>query len=315
MTDDRASAASCATSWSRAMQRVPELAGRELTLTALSGGITNRNFLVAVAGRRGALRHPAGRQRHAPARHQPRGRARGDRRGRRRRRRAGGHRLHPARGLPRDPVHRGLAGHDGAGPRAGDARACRRRRSAGSTTGRRSPACSCRSGSSRHTGRWPPHAASAIPPEYELAAAIGRRIELACLADPDRAAPVPQRPAQRELHRRRSADPDRRLGIRRHGRPVLRPRQLQHQPRADARRRRRAACRVRTARSPPAVWRGSRSCASCPTSARRCGACSSRGSARSTSTSSAYAAEHFDRLLSNATTPAFERALREAAGD
>jgi thiamine kinase-like enzyme len=34
-----------------AMQRVPELAGGELTLTALSGGITNRNFLVAVAGR------------------------------------------------------------------------------------------------------------------------------------------------------------------------------------------------------------------------------------------------------------------------
>jgi thiamine kinase-like enzyme len=29
-----------------ALQRVPELAGRELTLTALSGGITNRNFLV-----------------------------------------------------------------------------------------------------------------------------------------------------------------------------------------------------------------------------------------------------------------------------
>ena len=34
-----------------AMQRVPELAGAELTLTALSGGITNRNFLVMVAGR------------------------------------------------------------------------------------------------------------------------------------------------------------------------------------------------------------------------------------------------------------------------
>jgi thiamine kinase-like enzyme len=34
-----------------AMQRVPELAGEELTLTALSGGITNRNFLIAVAGR------------------------------------------------------------------------------------------------------------------------------------------------------------------------------------------------------------------------------------------------------------------------
>jgi thiamine kinase-like enzyme len=35
----------------RAMQRVPELAGVKLTLTALSGGITNRNFLVAVTGR------------------------------------------------------------------------------------------------------------------------------------------------------------------------------------------------------------------------------------------------------------------------
>jgi thiamine kinase-like enzyme len=32
------------------MQRVPELAGRDLTLTALSGGITNRNYLVTVAG-------------------------------------------------------------------------------------------------------------------------------------------------------------------------------------------------------------------------------------------------------------------------
>ncbi|MBA2720228.1 MAG: phosphotransferase [Chloroflexi bacterium] len=34
-----------------AMQRVPELAGVDLTLTALSGGITNRNFLVTLAGR------------------------------------------------------------------------------------------------------------------------------------------------------------------------------------------------------------------------------------------------------------------------
>ena len=34
----------------RSMQRVPELAGRDLTLRALSGGITNRNFLVETAG-------------------------------------------------------------------------------------------------------------------------------------------------------------------------------------------------------------------------------------------------------------------------
>ena len=33
-----------------AMQKVPELAGRALTLTALSGGITNRNFRVDAAG-------------------------------------------------------------------------------------------------------------------------------------------------------------------------------------------------------------------------------------------------------------------------
>jgi thiamine kinase-like enzyme len=33
------------------MQRVPELAGADLSLTPLSGGITNRNFLVTAAGR------------------------------------------------------------------------------------------------------------------------------------------------------------------------------------------------------------------------------------------------------------------------
>ena len=65
----------------------------------------------------------------------------------------------------------------------------------------------------------------------------------------------------------------------------------------------------------PTVWRGSRSCASSPISARRCGACSSRAISTLDVDFVAYAAEHFDRLLSNATTPAFERALREAAGD
>ena len=32
----------------RALQRVPELAGRDLTLVALSGGITNRNYRIDV---------------------------------------------------------------------------------------------------------------------------------------------------------------------------------------------------------------------------------------------------------------------------
>jgi thiamine kinase-like enzyme len=34
-----------------ALQRVPEIAGRDLTLTPLTGGITNRNYLVSVDGR------------------------------------------------------------------------------------------------------------------------------------------------------------------------------------------------------------------------------------------------------------------------
>ena len=34
-----------------ALQRVPETAGRQLTLTALSGGITNRNYLSAARGK------------------------------------------------------------------------------------------------------------------------------------------------------------------------------------------------------------------------------------------------------------------------
>ena len=87
-----------------------------------------------------------------------------------------------------------------------------------------------------------------IPAEYDLAAGIGRRIERAHAGEPDRAAAVPQRPAQRELHRRRRADPDHRLGIRGDGRPVLRPRQLQHQPRADAGRGRDPAGRLRRRR-------------------------------------------------------------------
>ena len=35
------------------LQRVPELAGREMSLTALSGGLTNRNFLITIRGEPG----------------------------------------------------------------------------------------------------------------------------------------------------------------------------------------------------------------------------------------------------------------------
>ncbi len=48
MTDDGALGGDLRDDLVRAMQRVPELADRELVLTALSGGITNRNFLVTI---------------------------------------------------------------------------------------------------------------------------------------------------------------------------------------------------------------------------------------------------------------------------
>ena len=47
-----------------------------------------------------------------------------------------------------------------------------------------------------------------------------------------RAGPLPQRPPRRQLHPRRRRDPDRRLGVRGDGRPLLRPRQLRRQQRA-----------------------------------------------------------------------------------
>ncbi|HLO36359.1 MAG TPA: choline/ethanolamine kinase family protein, partial [Candidatus Deferrimicrobium sp.] len=50
MTDDAILRGSLYDDLVEALQRVPEIAGRELTLTALSGGITNRNFRVDAAG-------------------------------------------------------------------------------------------------------------------------------------------------------------------------------------------------------------------------------------------------------------------------
>ena len=50
MTDDQPLRGELHDQLVRAMQKVPELAGRELTLTALTGGITNRNFRVDAAG-------------------------------------------------------------------------------------------------------------------------------------------------------------------------------------------------------------------------------------------------------------------------
>lgn len=50
MTDDQPLQGELRDELVRAMQKVPELAGRDLTLTPLSGGITNRNFRVDASG-------------------------------------------------------------------------------------------------------------------------------------------------------------------------------------------------------------------------------------------------------------------------
>ena len=101
--------------------------------------------------------------------------------------------------------------------------AASRRRCARSTTGRRSPAASTPSGSSRHTPR--PRLARGVPRARRLHGARRRsrdRIEAALGSA--RRAPLPQRPPERELHRRRRPPLAPRLGVRGHERPLLRPR-------------------------------------------------------------------------------------------
>ena len=129
--------------------------------------------------------------------------------------------------------------------------------------------------------------------------------------EPDRAAPLPQR-LLNATSSMTDADPDHRLGIRRDGRPVLRSRQLQHQPRADAdedevlldRLRRRGAARpARPADADAhrvdfreAMW-----------------GVLQQGVSTLDVDFVAYATAGFDRLLANAAAPRFEQALDEVA--
>ena len=127
---------------------------------------------------------------------------------------------------------------------------------------------------------------------------------------PTRAGAVPQRPPERELPRRRRASAHRRLGVRGHGRSLLRPRELLDQPRARRGRRARRCSRPTSARSASRTRRRSSSCASCPTSARRCGASCSRPSPSSTSTSTRTRPSTSSGSRRTAETPAFVAALR-----
>ena len=72
-------------------------------------------------------------------------------------------------------------------------------------------------------------------------------------ARPGARAPLPQRPAHRQLHRRRPPDSDRRLGVRGDGRRLLRPGELRRQQRAVRRRDAQSSCGPTSATSVPST--------------------------------------------------------------
>ena len=218
-----------------AMQRVPELAGRDLTLRPLSGGITNRNFLVD-ARRDGAIAGSSA----SPAT------------------------TRTCSGISREVEHAATvaAAGVGVGPevtafirpegylvtrfivgspvsdeavhrpetirRVADS--LRRIHDGPAIPGLFVPLRIVEAYRALAIARGVP-----IPPEYELAAG-DRAAGSSWRSWPN---PIELRPCHNDLLNANfiddgDADPDRRLGVRRHGRPVLRSRQLQHQPRADA---------------------------------------------------------------------------------
>jgi thiamine kinase-like enzyme len=175
------------------MQRVPELAGHELVLTVLTGGITNRNFLVSIPGR--AERYVI---------------------------RLAGNDTHLL-GISREVEHAATVAAAGVGVGPEVAAFIRpegylvTRFIEGSPVSleevRERDTLTRIAETIRRIHQGPPipglfvplriveaYRALAmargvrIPPEYELAAAIGRRIELACLADP-----VDLRPCHNDL--------------------------------------------------------------------------------------------------------------------
>ncbi|HET9083296.1 MAG TPA: phosphotransferase, partial [Candidatus Limnocylindrales bacterium] len=296
-----------------AMQRVPELAGHELRLTRLSGGITNRNFLVTVAGvsDRYVIRL-AGNDTHLL-------------------------------GISREVEYAATvaAAGVGVGPEV-----TAFIRPEGYLVTRfiegsevpieqvRQPSTLVRVADAlRRIHDGPPipglfvplriveayKALAAargvrIPPEYELAAAIGRRIELACLADP-----IELMPCHNDLLNANFIDDGARIRIvdweyAGMGDPYfdLGNFSINHEltPDDDAallaeyhgsvpadRLARLALMRV-VSDFREAMW-----------------GVLQQGISTLDVDFVAYAGEHFDRLLANATTAAFERALREAAGD
>ena len=297
-----------------AMQRVPELAGHELALTPLSGGITNRNFLVEVGGRgdRYVIRL-AGNDTHLL-------------------------------GISREVEHAATVAAAGVG--VGPEVVAFIRPEGYLVTGFidgaplpdasvHDPATLTRVADSlRRVHGGPPipglfvplriveayRALAAargvrIPPEYELAASIGRRIELACLADP-----TPLQPCHNDLLSGNFIDDGSRIRI------VdweyagmgdasfdLGNFSINHglSPDEDAELVR--AYLGGSAVPPGALARLTLMRVVSDFREAMWGVLQ-QGISTLDVDFVGYAGEHFDRLLANATTPAFERALRETAG-
>ena len=183
-----------------ALQRVPEIADRELTLTTLSGGITNRNFLITAAGtdERWVIRL-AGNDTHLL-------------------------------GISREVEHAATVAAAGVGVGPEVAAFIRpegylvTRFIVGvpvSDTAVHQTETLERVADSHPPGpRWPGHprsvhpaahrrgaispwppAAACLPAGWDRAAAIGKQVERALLRGAAAVEPVPQRPAERELHR------------------------------------------------------------------------------------------------------------------
>ena len=296
----------------RAMQRVPELAGRDLSLTALSGGITNRNFLVTISGEQNRyVIRLAGNDTHLL-------------------------------GISREVEYAATVAAAGVGVGPEVTAFIRpegylvTRFIEGSPVGLeevREPDTIVRVADSlRRIHNGPPipglfvplriveaYRALAkargvrIPPEYEVASAIGRRIELACLADP-----IELRPCHNDLLNANFIDDGSRIRIvdweyAGMGDPYfdLGNFSINHEltPDDDAnligsyhgsvpidRLARLTLMRV-VSDFREAMW-----------------GVLQQGISTLDVDFVAYASEHFDRLLANASTPAFERSLREAAG-
>ncbi len=299
----------------RAMQRVPELAGVELTLTPLSGGITNRNFLVDLAGRRDRyVIRLAGNDTHLL-------------------------------GISREVEHAATVAAAGVGVGPEVTAFIRPEGylvtrfiegSPVSDAAVHQPATIARVAASLrriHDGPAIPglfvplriveaYRALAlargvrIPTEFELAASIGRRIELACLANP-----IELRPCHNDLLNANFIDDGERIRIvdweyAGMGDPFfdLGNFSINHElsPEEDA-------ALLATYDGPdvhPArVTRLARLTLMRTVSDFReaMWGVLQQGVSTLDVDFVAYAGEHFERLLANATTPAFERALREAA--